>query len=57
MKDGARRPYRAPAVERVPLVAEEAVLFNCKCQAPQVSGPPTGWCSGVFGESCSTVGS
>ncbi|MHB1464086.1 MAG: hypothetical protein ACYCXU_03090 [Thermoleophilia bacterium] len=52
-----RKIYETPTVERVPLVAEEAVLYACKCVAPQVSGPPAGWCSGVFHESCSNVAS
>ncbi len=57
MKNSGRRPYREPRIERVPLVAEEAVLGNCKTVSPQISGPPPGWCSGVFQESCSSVGS
>lgn len=51
----SKRDYESPQVERVPLVAEEAVLFNCKCAAPQIDGPPTGWCS--YSGSCETVGS
>ena len=50
-----KREYESPQVERVPLVAEEAVLNNCKCAAPQLDGPPTGWCSETG--ACSSVGS
>ncbi|MHB1361794.1 MAG: hypothetical protein ACYCW5_04235 [Thermoleophilia bacterium] len=53
----ARQTYVEPKIERVPLIPEEAVLSNCKCVAPQVTGPPQGWCSGVEMVSCSTVGS
>ena len=52
-----RKEYKTPEVERVSLVPEEAVLFNCKCIGPQVTGPPTGWCSGYESMSCSNVGS
>jgi len=52
-----KQAYIEPKIERVPLIPEEAVLFNCKCVAPQIDGPPQGWCSGEFNVSCSTVGS
>jgi len=52
-----KKVYASPTIELVPLVIEEAVLANCKCVHPQIDGPPTGWCSGVFQVSCSTVGS
>ena len=52
-----RKAYLSPEIERVPLVVDEAVLGNCKCVEPQISGPPTGWCSGYEMVSCSTVGS
>ena len=50
-----KREYESPRVERVPLVAKEAVLFNCKCAEPQIGGPPAGWCS--HAGACETVGS
>jgi len=52
-----RKGYEAPVIEMVPLVIEEAVLANCKCVSPQIDGPPSGWCSGVFQVSCSVSGS
>lgn len=52
-----KREYEAPAVERVSLMPEEAVLYNCKCVSPQIDGPISGWCSGYEHVSCSTVGS
>lgn len=52
-----RKEYKSPSIEIVPLIAEEAVLGNCKSVGPQISGPPTGWCSGEFMQSCATVGS
>lgn len=53
----SKQAYIEPRIERVPLIPEEAVLSACKCVAPQVSGPPAGWCSGEFQMSCSAVGS
>jgi hypothetical protein len=52
-----KKVYTEPTIEKVPLIPEEAVLANCKCIGPQIDGPPTGWCSGYEGVSCSTVGS
>ena len=52
-----RKLYSEPLIEAVPLVADEAVLANCKCVGPQIDGPPTGWCSGYFQQSCAAVGS
>ncbi len=57
MKDSGRRLYRAPQIERVPLVAKEAVLSHCKCVANFSNGPLTGWYSGTYDVSCSAVGS
>ncbi len=57
MQQSKRKSYVEPLVERVPLVAEEAVLFNCKCVSPQIDGPISGWCSGYSQVSCSSVGS
>ena len=51
-----RKTYQAPVIERVPLVAEEAVLYNCKCTTPHLTGEYSGWCSGQWG-SCDSVGS
>lgn len=57
MEKAGRKTYESPMIERVPLVAEEAVLYACKCVGPQISGPPQGFCSGYFQESCSNVAS
>ena len=52
-----KKDYSSPVIERVPLVMDEAVLANCKCVGPEVTGPITGWCSGYEVQSCQTVGS
>ncbi|MHB1325814.1 MAG: hypothetical protein ACYDGS_08745 [Thermoleophilia bacterium] len=52
-----RKEYNSPSIEIVPLIAEEAVLSNCKVGSVVAVGPPQGWCSGVVMLSCSAVGS
>ena len=48
----ARKPYRKPRVERIPLRPEEAVLGNCKIAGS--SGPAASSCSSFV---CSSLGS
>ena len=55
----ARRPYRKPALERVKLTLEEAVLQNCKAGST-TTGPGSwkGYCSNPGGQkACSVLGS
>jgi len=59
----AKKGYKRPKIERVKLVAEEAVLTNCKGpfqlgpgQAPGQGGGPS-LCFNVTGEVCQTQGS
>ena len=54
-----RRPYRKPQLEKVRLVAEEAVLTNCKTNSTTVG--PGSWqvyCANPGGHNiCSILGS
>ncbi len=49
----SRRPYKRPKIEQVRLIAEEAVLGNCKTTGG-FTGPKT-TCTGQG--TCSSVGS
>lgn len=51
----ARRSYRKPQLEQVQLVAEEAVLTNCKAVQTGAPGKSNGKCVG--GVLCQTLGS
>ena len=50
-----KKPYSAPAVEKVPLRPEEAVLGACK--STLVAGPMSGRCKPPAIPPCSSLGS